>query len=270
MLEFSASLSTRGLPIDVASQADVDNLISAFKATVQDLKLWQYYVLDVKREKESVQAALTNNETLAWSGPNVNGKSVVELAEILRAEGKIQGLGALGSRFGVSVDSNLAAGLVKAAFVELENASSLADAWIRIVDVLNVPLYQEWEEDTKAAMESVKNRVEYTRLDPSGPRLGRISAQCVLTCLSSRSATISRFAETLLSNRTLLGCRKRILIPLYILSLTMVGFGRRILCKTLHCPLRRHTCVVKSLCGEIVSNCDLAQVQKTIHGSGTI
>ena len=50
-------------------------------------------------------------------------------------------------------------------------------AWGRVVDVLNVPLYAEWEEDTKVALESVKNRLKYIRLEEGGPKLGEITAK---------------------------------------------------------------------------------------------
>ena len=80
------------------------------------------------------------------------------------------------------MDGGVAAGLVKAAFVDMGDANmdSLADAWVRVVDVLNVPLYEEWEEDTRVALDNVKNRLKYTRLDEHGPRMGEISKLWVL------------------------------------------------------------------------------------------
>lgn len=142
---------------------------------MKDLNLWQYYVLDVDREKESVRARLVSNKAIAWDGPPVAHRTVVEIAEILRMSGKIQGLGKSASRFGVKVDGGIAAGLVKAAFVDVSEIDCLVDAWARVVDVVNVPLYQEWEEDTRAAVENVKNRLSYMRLDDHGPKLGLIS-----------------------------------------------------------------------------------------------
>lgn len=127
-----------------------------------------------------MKAALTSEKVSLWSGTDVAGKPVTELAEILRASGKIQGFGQFASRFGVHVEPDVAAGFVKAAFVELTDIDALSDAWARVVDVLNVPLYQEWEEDTKVAVDSVKNRLVYTRLDEHGPKLGKISKSYVV------------------------------------------------------------------------------------------
>jgi glycogen debranching enzyme len=179
MIEFSASLSSKGLPTLVNSEQDVDTLMNAFTGTVKGLDFWQYYVLDVEREKDSVKAALVSGKTITWTGANVEGKSVVELANLIRSSSALVGLGQYASRFGVRSEAGVAAGLVKAAFVELQDPSALADAWGRVVDVINVPLYEEWEQDTKVAIDNVRNRLKYTRLDENGPKLGAISKRYI-------------------------------------------------------------------------------------------
>lgn len=104
----------------------------------------------------------------------------MELAELVKAQGMVNGLGSFASRFGVYVDADLAAGLIKAAFTELTDTEALAAAWVKVVDVINVPLYEEWKEDTKVAIENIKNRVKYTRLDQHGPKLGEITKGSVM------------------------------------------------------------------------------------------
>jgi glycogen debranching enzyme len=177
IIEFSDSLTARGLPAQITSEADLAVLIDAFNNVVKDLELWQFYVLNVQQERDSVRTALRSGTYQTWSGPNVNGKSVVELAEIVKVQGKITGLGDLASRFGVYVDADVAASLVKAAFVDVEDIDALVDTWIRVVDVINVPLYRECEEDVKVAVDNVRNRVKYTRLDDHGPKLGKINKE---------------------------------------------------------------------------------------------
>ncbi|KAF5316807.1 hypothetical protein D9619_006196 [Psilocybe cf. subviscida] len=178
IINFSTDLKSKGLPTRVTCDADVDALCEALDKEIRDLKLWQYYVLDVDREKESVKAALASGKTTSWAGSNVAGKTVAELADILRAESKIIGLGEFKSRYGVKVDSGVAAGVISAAFTEIaSDADKLADAWVRVVDVLNVPQYKEWEEDTGIALSHVRNRLKYTRLDPNGPKMGDITRE---------------------------------------------------------------------------------------------
>jgi glycogen debranching enzyme len=176
IIDFSASLASKGLPDVIASSQDLDKLMGALHEEIKALDLWQYYVLNVAREKESIKAALKRNND-RWDGPDVEGKTVVELAQILRNSGKIQGYGKFAGRFAVYVEGEISAAFVQAAFVNVKEADSLADAWTRVVDVLNVPLYEEWEGDIKAMLENIRNRVSYTRLNTNGPKLGRISRE---------------------------------------------------------------------------------------------
>lgn len=177
MMAFSASLKSRGLPSEVHSQKDVDTLIETFRADLKALNLWQYYVLDVKAERQRVKEAIERGQVKPWSGAHVAHKPVADLGPIIKESGNIQGLGKLGKRYGTTVDPSVAAGFVKAAFVNIQgNADALADAWTSVVDVLNVPLYQEWEEDTRIALDSIKNRLTYARLDSNGLKMGPITA----------------------------------------------------------------------------------------------
>lgn len=177
MLKFSTNLSSLRLPTTIHCEADLDRLLSSFEQEVKDLNLWQYYVLDPSRERNSVLSALKSGEIYPWVGPDVKGKSVVELARILRSKEMITGLGSLASRFGVYIKGSVAAGFIKAAFVELQEVDALADEWVKIVDVINVPLYEEWEDDTRVSLDNIRNRAMYSRVDSKGPKLGEINKQ---------------------------------------------------------------------------------------------
>lgn len=180
MLEFSTNLAAKGLPTDVKSQGDLDTLINAFEKEVKALNLWQYYVLNPKEEKAAVKSAVTDGKISPWKGEDVSGKSVVEVSKIAKSSGIVEGLGQLGARLSVKVNGGVAAGLAQAAFPQIAgNADALAEKWGEVVDVINVPLYEEWEEDTKIALDSIKNRLKYIRLEEGGPKLGEISATLV-------------------------------------------------------------------------------------------
>jgi glycogen debranching enzyme len=176
MIEFSASLAERGLPVDPKSDADVNTLISGFEKYLEGRNLWQYYVFDTKTERESIKAALHKDDHKPWPS-DIAHKSVVELAEIARSSGHLVDLGFPRKRDGPHVDGAVAASIVKSAFVDIQDVEALADAWIRVVDVLNVPLYETWKADTAVALDNIKNRVKYTRLDPHGPLLGPITKE---------------------------------------------------------------------------------------------
>ena len=243
MIEFSAALEAKGLPTRVTSQQDIDVLMTAFEDHLKSLDLWQYYVLDVKAERESVLAALKAGKAQSWDG--VAHKSVVELAGIVKTAGSVIGLGTPEKRFGTHVEGPAAAGLVRAAFVDLQDDEALADAWIRVVDVINVPLYEEWNDDTKAALDNIKNRLKYARLDDHGPKLGPITKEYVdeeyagisadhsIVCLSWKPTSLESRGK---SRKILLLTRLR----------TMGGFGMLTLSRILLFLPRRHTFAAKS------------------------
>ena len=52
MVEFSKSLAAKHLPTSITSVEDIDTLLGAFREELKALNFWQYYALDVKKEKE--------------------------------------------------------------------------------------------------------------------------------------------------------------------------------------------------------------------------
>lgn len=180
ILEFSGSLQGSGLPTRVASQNDIDTLMIALEGHLKSKALWQFYVLDVDQEVGAVLSALSSNSIVPWNGEDVSGKSAPAIADIVQSSGLIRGRGALSSRYCAQVKGDIAAGIMKAACVHnADDVRSLAEGWKQVVDVLNVPLYAEWEEDTRMALDAIKNRLKYIRLDSNGPKLGEISIECV-------------------------------------------------------------------------------------------
>jgi glycogen debranching enzyme len=188
ILEFSGSLQGSGLPTHVTSQKDVDTLMGAFEEHLKSKDLWQFYVLDMQEEKAAILSVLSSNSIVPWNGEDVSGKSAPTIANIVRSSGLIRGLGKLSSRYCAHVDGGIAAGIMKAAFVHnADDDQALAEGWERVVDVLNVPLYADWEEDTRIALHMIKNRLKYIRLDSNGPKLVEISKECVCVALHEMS-----------------------------------------------------------------------------------
>ena len=165
---------------------DIELIIDAFYEYAQQFKFWQYYVLDVAKEKEVITDALSSGNIEVWNGPNLQGKTATELATILReyrGGELLQGLSKYSKRYGVNVDGAVAAGFVLAA---RDGGVDLVSTWGDIVDALNLPLYREWEDDINAAVENIKNRLKYGRLDDHGPKLGEISSKSVFSSVFRR------------------------------------------------------------------------------------
>ncbi|KAL4066019.1 glycoside hydrolase family 13 protein [Scleroderma citrinum] len=176
ILEFPSMLEEKGLPTHVSTQQDIDTLIDALGEHVRSKNLWQFYVLDVEAEKTALMNAISSNTVTPWTGEDLSGKTVEQLAEIVRSSGLIQGLGTFASRFVAHVDGRVPAGFVSAAFGDLGNGvGALAQAWAGIVNVLNVPLYEEWEDDTRAALNAINHALKWVHLEDHGPKVGKIS-----------------------------------------------------------------------------------------------
>jgi glycogen debranching enzyme len=189
MIKFSASLKELSLPTEVKSAADVDTLMNAFKEYTKQFEFWQYYTFDIKAEKEGVKVALDAGKAIAWDGPTVQDWSSADVASLLRSHKNgelVLGLGKYAKRFGVHFDPAIAAGVLRSMRPQ-GDAASLAHVWGQVIDVLNVPLYQEWEEDMRMAFDNIRGRLRFGRLDDHGPKLGPITKEWVfsvsLSCL---------------------------------------------------------------------------------------
>ena len=177
ILDFCATLQKRGLLIHVTSAADVDSLMNALTGFLKSFAFRQHYVLDSKQE--SVKAALSTDKITLSDGPDIASEGIVEFFEILEDSGNITGCHGLAGRFSAVVESSVATRFVKAAFSDLCDVDTLADVWVRVVDVVNVSLYEEWKEGTKVTSRNANHRLKYIGFGDNGLRLGPISIKCV-------------------------------------------------------------------------------------------
>lgn len=163
------------MPTTLNSSSDLDQLIPHIEAAINNVNLWQYYVFDVQTSVKEVAAALDSGSAKAWSGEPVQGRSVDQLAQVVKSSpGMIDNYRAWSARFCTRVDSAVAAGFVQAAYPG-DNATDLAAKWGKVIDVLNVDLYNECNDDVKAATDGVVGRLRFTRLEEGGPKMGAIT-----------------------------------------------------------------------------------------------
>ena len=192
IIELTSLIEKKSHPTYVSTQQDINTLIDALSEYVKSKRLWQFYVLDVAAEKAALTNAFSSNTAIPWIGEDVSGKTEVQLAEIVRSSGLIQGLGTFASRYVAQVDGRISVGLIKAAYGNLVNdIATLAQTWARVVDILNAPLYEEWEDDTRAALSNIKGRLKYLHLEDHGPKVGKVSKECVTNSLTAINSTCS-------------------------------------------------------------------------------
>jgi glycogen debranching enzyme len=180
ILALSGKLASLGVPSTMNSESDLSALAKALDSAISDLKLYEYYVLDTAHQKKELLDALSSSSTAneKWEGQNFfAGMSSGELASVLRAkDGAIAGIGKYAKRKGVKVELETALAFVEAAFGG-KGKEEVVEEWGKILDVINVDLYREFDSDGKAQRDNVISRIRYERMEEGGPKMGEISAK---------------------------------------------------------------------------------------------
>lgn len=281
------------LPTVLKSTKDLDAVMDAIKDhVIPALKLWEYKVLDVTAEKKKLKEALTsanpNSESSAFEGTTTARLTLTEQAKLLAEHGIADSQS--GTRYGRTVDMAVAVAFIKNlggiagnTGISEQEAERLVDAYGKVLDEYNLPLYKEYDEDVRIALENTRNRIEYTRLADHGPKWGEVTKRLVSWCecclyimyvCQVVNHYLASFAVNLLSMHTLLDF-PRMQRPMATLkavwrSLTMVGYGTQTQCK-ISLDLSRHLIfAAKSFVGVTVSSSAMALALMTTRICGNI
>lgn len=183
-IELSGQLASLGLPTSLESTADLDAIMSHIEhKLIPSLRLYEFYAIDVAGQKtrfrEAWAAASADKRAAAPQGQQDLTQLSVEDLSLRFAELCFPPTwNKLGKRWHAQLDLPTAIAFV-AQHASLtpgqESADQAAEQVGRMLDVLNVDRYREFDEDKKAILDNTYNRAKYTRLDEHGPRMGPIS-----------------------------------------------------------------------------------------------
>ncbi|KAK0748338.1 glucanotransferase domain of glycogen debranching enzyme-domain-containing protein [Apiosordaria backusii] len=191
LLELGFKLEKLGLPTELKSVDDLVKIMDAIKKEViAEIRLWEYYVLDVERDADAaVESWVVGKTTFPDNSIGSGGLDALrsapaeEQAEWITKYG-LQNMDRLGERFRRRADPNVAAALLSVLFGKYEgNKGSTADQaaarnrLVNILDVVNVPFYKEYDAEVSDTLQQVFNRIKYVRLDEHGPKLGPINQE---------------------------------------------------------------------------------------------
>lgn len=188
LLEFGDHLEGLGYPAELETKEDLLKIMEGIKThVIGALKLWEYYVVDVKAATDSVlEAWLAGKATPGKIGGEEHTKesSLYEKAQKLIKYGLI-GADTLGTRYSRKIDLG-----VGAAFLTLEHGKpdpkdskkteKARKEFIKVLDEINLPFYKEYDLDSAEILEQIYNRLTYLRLDANGPKMGKISRESPL------------------------------------------------------------------------------------------
>lgn len=189
LLKFSDDLETLGLPTEFKTVDDLVKVMKVLQKEVIDgIRLWEFYAIDVKANTTSILDS--------WKGGKMDPASVQQTdlqkfkdlplkqqAAIVREHGIASSKQLLG-RFERKVDTAFGAAVLTALHGDYDQAgSNLAEAETslsKLLDAVNLPLYEEYDADVADIMDQLFNRVKYLRIDDHGPKLGSVTKNCPL------------------------------------------------------------------------------------------
>ncbi|KAJ6165000.1 Glycogen debranching enzyme [Penicillium chermesinum] len=189
LLKFSDDLESLGLPTEFKSVDDLVIVMNALRKQVIDsLRLWEYYALDVKASASEIKAAWTEGKAdqSIVQGDLLSGfqnMSLKDQAQLVREHG-IPNYKQVRGRFERKVDASFGAAILTILHGDHDlSSSNLADAeasLAKLLDAVNLPLYEEYDTDLADILDQLFNRTKYLRIDDHGPKLGPVTKESPL------------------------------------------------------------------------------------------
>lgn len=204
ILALSENMASYGLPTAINNEADLQAVVNGFKEKVlPELKLYEYYVIDVKKATDRLRQEA--NTKFSREGLEIDLSRVEHCSE--------QELGLMLEPFcvtppGVRYDKHIPLEIVvpvletKIKGSLSDKLDSACDVYKSILDCVNMPSYQRYDEDLEAIVSNFTNHLRFQRLAENGPRYKQISSkfpllQTYFTRLPHNERTSNHSADAL-------------------------------------------------------------------------
>lgn len=188
LLNFGKNLASLGLPTELKSEYDLNRVMEAVKSKcIADLRLWEYYVVDVERDLHAAVKSWSNgNDTLPSKGGREATLNSVDGAKAWSSKQKVDwllnnalaGNDRMGERFRRTLQPHATAVLITALSGDFKShpaESGVTNAIKNLINDLNVEFYREYDSDLGALLSQLFDRTKYLRLADHGPKSGPIN-----------------------------------------------------------------------------------------------
>lgn len=188
LLRYSSELKSRGLPTTLNSVDDLLRIMDGIKIhVIGAIRLWEFYVVNVERDSETVVTAWANNKVQFTDDVErligVQDWPLKQKADWL-IEHALVGGDRMGERFRRRIQPEVAASLLQALFgkynAKVNGEGDMRTAkgtMTRFINEINLNYYREYDADVAEIMEQVFNRTKYMRIDEHGPKVGPITIE---------------------------------------------------------------------------------------------
>jgi glycogen debranching enzyme len=179
LMNFSSRLKQLGLPTVINSVSDLEQIMGSIREQVLDpAKLWEYYVVDVHSTVERVMGCVHNRalyeEVIPIAVPESARHNLKHLAQFVISHAAVNFDRFGEDRFLRRLDTPSFLAILK--FLYEDTSIPHYEVQVRrIVDEINEPLYQQYDDEMASVISQIYNRVKYVRLDGDGPKLGPIN-----------------------------------------------------------------------------------------------
>ncbi|KAK9771333.1 putative Glycogen debranching enzyme [Seiridium cardinale] len=186
LLEFGFKLEELGYPKDFSSVDDLVKVMDGIKKhVVAEIRLWEYYALNVDRDVDAAVESWAGGKTFVPEGSvagdldSLRDTSLKDQASYLIDNGLL-GNDRLGERFRRRVDPKVAAALLATLFGKYRgeaDEAAIRSKLVQILDAANVRFYDEYDKEIGEILQQLFNRIKYVRIDEHGPKLGPVSQE---------------------------------------------------------------------------------------------
>lgn len=189
LLDFSNQFDSLGFANPISSGDELNKVMAHIKNKIlPDLKIWQFYVIDVASEKERFGKAWQSKKAVGEVGADLAGKSRNEVIQLFAEQALNKNWSGLAGRYSAKIE-NMDEAIAFVAKIVGKSEASVEEAGKEVESILNdlnVNRYNMFNDDVSAILDNTRGRIEYTRLANHGPQIGKITPEYGKT-LRSRS-----------------------------------------------------------------------------------
>ncbi|KAF7540894.1 hypothetical protein G7054_g998 [Neopestalotiopsis clavispora] len=179
LLEFGFKLEELGYPSEFKSVEDLEKVMDGIKKhVVAEIRLWEYYALNVDRDVDAAVEAWAAGKTAADGDlDHLKNASLKDQAAYL-LDNALLNNDRLGERFRRRIDPQVAAALAATLFGKYRgenDESTIRAKLVEVLDTANVRFYDEYDKEIGEILQQLFNRIKYVRIDDHGPKLGPVT-----------------------------------------------------------------------------------------------
>ncbi|KAF9209730.1 hypothetical protein BGZ49_001800 [Haplosporangium sp. Z 27] len=188
LLKFSAKIAdpSTAFPSDIKTEQELQEIMTELRKTVfSDIKLWEFYVIDVVSSLQEFKAELearTAYDHNLFDHASLKQMTLKEKSDTL-SEAALIGGGTHGNRHHKKIEISVALSFISALldvdFSKTEGYSveTVCEEYKIILNEVNLEFYKAYDKDVETIISNIENRVKYMRMDEHGPKLGPISEE---------------------------------------------------------------------------------------------